>query len=509
MLGQGPDKVQATFNDASVCFSEEEWMILKEWQKELYRNVMNEIHQALLSLGPLIVTTVFSLRTKDKEGLGIPGCQEAESIQDGAPASMFTDDLGAEVRRRSLDPDPGEGICNREELINRNKEETLNSEITWKTERRERKDCLSTGYEMILSCIKEDAAAYSCAVDQNSERQQNPSTSTGFCIKEDEATYCNDEQDSARQHSASISQGHGVITTINTLYDKDEADNYSMEHNEAGIGDRAWSPAAVSSDSDTAQKASQSALASTQATATTQEDAAGSSAPLATLPATTDVRPTTTNFPTVSTLPESRQVPREPIMATQHNTKGSSTAEGAACSDNSAPQEHSETGPQGEMPTLEDLGSFHELEFSATSLGSPMRSPTPSMAELNARMQRMEEQQATLTQLVERQLEESRLQRESYSASVRHLSRSIGRFASTIVTLARHVREGNDHTSRLVEAMLVGQQANLARMPSIPDSAQSNTTTPSSSTTASPRRRASRLTGPSGKVAQAQKCTRK
>ncbi|XP_069473277.1 zinc finger protein 777-like isoform X3 [Ambystoma mexicanum] len=243
MLGQGPDKVQATFNDASVCFSEEEWMILKEWQKELYRNVMNEIHQALLSLGPLIVTTVFSLRTKDKEGLGIPGCQEAESIQDGAPASMFTDDLGAEVRRRSLDPDPGEGICNREELINRNKEETLNSEITWKTERRERKDCLSTGYEMILSCIKEDAAAYSCAVDQNSERQQNPSTSTGFCIKEDEATYCNDEQDSARQHSASISQGHGVITTINTLYDKDEADNYSMEHNEAGIGDRAWSPA--------------------------------------------------------------------------------------------------------------------------------------------------------------------------------------------------------------------------------------------------------------------------
>ncbi|XP_069505170.1 myb-related transcription factor, partner of profilin-like [Ambystoma mexicanum] len=277
---------------------------------------------------------------------------------------------------------------------------------------------------------------------------------------------------------------------------------------EAGLSPPA--DAAISSDSDTAQQASQSAPASTQATATTQEDAAGSSAPLATLPATTDVRPTTTtDIPTFSTLAESRPVPWQPIMATQHNTEGSSTAEGAACSDNSAPQEHSETGPQGEMPTLEDLGSFHELGFSPTSLGSPMRSPTPSMAELNARMQRMADQQATLTQLVERQLEESRLQRESYSASVRRLSRSIGRFASTIVTLARHVREGNDHTSRLVEAMLVGQQANLARMPSIPDSAQSNTTTPSSSTTASPRRRSSRLTGPSGKVAQAQKRTRK
>ncbi|XP_069508967.1 uncharacterized protein [Ambystoma mexicanum] len=202
-------------------------------------------------------------------------------------------------------------------------------------------------------------------------------------------------------------------------------------------------------------------------------------------------------------------MPREPIVPTQTNTEGSCTAEEAACSDNSAPAEHSDTGPQGEMPTFDDLGSFHQLEFSPTSLRSPMRSPTPSMAELNSRIQRMEEQQSTLTQLVERQLEESRLQRECYSTSVRRLSRSIGRFASTIVTLACHVREGNDNTSRLIESMLIGQQANIARMPSIPDSVPSNTTTPSSSTTASPRRRSSRLTGLSSKDAQAQKLTRK
>ncbi|XP_069505978.1 uncharacterized protein [Ambystoma mexicanum] len=202
-------------------------------------------------------------------------------------------------------------------------------------------------------------------------------------------------------------------------------------------------------------------------------------------------------------------MPREPIMPTQTNTEGSCTAEEAACSDNSAPVEHSDTGPQGEMPTFDDLGSFYHLEFSPTSVQSPMRSPTPSMAELNSCMLRMEEQQATLTQLVERQLEESRLQRECYSTSVRRLSRSIGRFVSTIVTLARHVREGNGNTSRLIESMLIGQQANIARMPSIPDSVPSNTTTPSSSTTASPRRHSSRLTGLSGKDAQAQTCTRK
>ncbi|KAJ1121724.1 hypothetical protein NDU88_000243 [Pleurodeles waltl] len=58
---------EVSFQEASVCFSEEEWGLLREWQKELYMTVMKEIHQALISLGPLIVTTVSSLRAKEKE----------------------------------------------------------------------------------------------------------------------------------------------------------------------------------------------------------------------------------------------------------------------------------------------------------------------------------------------------------------------------------------------------------------------------------------------------------
>ncbi|XP_069499256.1 zinc finger protein 282-like isoform X2 [Ambystoma mexicanum] len=59
-------KAQVPFPDVAACFSDEEWKLLQEWQKELYRNVMKEIHQALISLGPLIATTVCSLRTKEK-----------------------------------------------------------------------------------------------------------------------------------------------------------------------------------------------------------------------------------------------------------------------------------------------------------------------------------------------------------------------------------------------------------------------------------------------------------
>ncbi|XP_069509267.1 zinc finger protein 583-like isoform X2 [Ambystoma mexicanum] len=61
------DEAQVTFQGASAYFSDEEWMLLHEWQKELYRNVMKEIHQALISLGPLIATTVCSLRNKEKD----------------------------------------------------------------------------------------------------------------------------------------------------------------------------------------------------------------------------------------------------------------------------------------------------------------------------------------------------------------------------------------------------------------------------------------------------------
>ncbi|KAJ1121730.1 hypothetical protein NDU88_000249 [Pleurodeles waltl] len=67
MSRQESDEAQVAFHDPYVCFSEEEWRLLQDWQKELYRNVMKEIHQALISLGPLITTTVYTLKAKENE----------------------------------------------------------------------------------------------------------------------------------------------------------------------------------------------------------------------------------------------------------------------------------------------------------------------------------------------------------------------------------------------------------------------------------------------------------
>ncbi|XP_078541393.1 uncharacterized protein LOC144826671 isoform X2 [Lissotriton helveticus] len=69
MSAQKSKKGPVTFHDVAAYFSAEEWKLLHEWQKELYRNVMKDIQQALMSLGPLIATSVFSLRAKDQEDL--------------------------------------------------------------------------------------------------------------------------------------------------------------------------------------------------------------------------------------------------------------------------------------------------------------------------------------------------------------------------------------------------------------------------------------------------------
>ncbi|XP_078511903.1 uncharacterized protein LOC144770941 [Lissotriton helveticus] len=62
MSQQDSEEEQVRFRDVAVCFSEEEWKVLQEWQKDFYKNVMIEIHQALLMLGYQIVNADTWLR---------------------------------------------------------------------------------------------------------------------------------------------------------------------------------------------------------------------------------------------------------------------------------------------------------------------------------------------------------------------------------------------------------------------------------------------------------------
>ncbi|XP_069058992.1 zinc finger protein interacting with ribonucleoprotein K-like isoform X2 [Pleurodeles waltl] len=66
MPRQKPARMLLSFQDVVSHFSQEEQELLHNWQKDLYANLMKEIHQVLMSLGPVIASTVFSLRLNEK-----------------------------------------------------------------------------------------------------------------------------------------------------------------------------------------------------------------------------------------------------------------------------------------------------------------------------------------------------------------------------------------------------------------------------------------------------------
>ncbi|XP_069499006.1 zinc finger protein 583-like isoform X2 [Ambystoma mexicanum] len=125
MSAMGPE--ETTLQDVSAYFSEEEWTLLQDWQKDLYRNVMKEIHLALTSLGPLIATTVCSLRAREKE--------KWDAVEDQS----------REKRRRrnvslSATTSPPDHL-----LKTDNEEEADPPNNPLKSEAREGKDCLRAG----------------------------------------------------------------------------------------------------------------------------------------------------------------------------------------------------------------------------------------------------------------------------------------------------------------------------------------------------------------------------
>ncbi|XP_040282888.1 uncharacterized protein LOC120997051 [Bufo bufo] len=62
-----PGRGLVTFHDVAAYFSAKEWGGLEEWQKELYKNVMREIHAALEGMGYKIVNGDVLLKIKEEE----------------------------------------------------------------------------------------------------------------------------------------------------------------------------------------------------------------------------------------------------------------------------------------------------------------------------------------------------------------------------------------------------------------------------------------------------------
>ncbi|XP_078532552.1 zinc finger protein 484-like isoform X2 [Lissotriton helveticus] len=183
------DKTPITFQDVAAYFSDEEWKLLHEWQKELYRNVMKDIHQALVSLGPVIATSVFSLRAEKNGNVCTIDFQDTEK----RPPTKHSED---EVI-----------FCSDVPVGTMKNDKQFQNDLQG-TDRRESIDC-NTGHEnalpIIQYCIKEEAETYPM-LHRETGKSQNRNSPVGQCAAKRQA----------------------VSFTI-----KDEGDSYSMDQNEA------------------------------------------------------------------------------------------------------------------------------------------------------------------------------------------------------------------------------------------------------------------------------------
>ncbi|XP_053564809.1 zinc finger protein 420 isoform X2 [Bombina bombina] len=84
------DKTPIGFDELASSFSKEEWMELEEWQKELYRNVMKETSETLISLGEGLVEKAINEKNAEElvssAGLAIDGANSLSLCPESSEA---------------------------------------------------------------------------------------------------------------------------------------------------------------------------------------------------------------------------------------------------------------------------------------------------------------------------------------------------------------------------------------------------------------------------------------
>ncbi|XP_078503076.1 uncharacterized protein LOC144761665 [Lissotriton helveticus] len=247
-------KVPVTFRDVTACFSEEEWNLLHVWQKELYKNVMNEIHQAMISLGPLIATSIFSLQPKENEDL-----YAVKPLESGRRHSIdhktsnndgsFEISFGINREKHTLDPpDSGKrdrgcissGQEERDQILNFGTGLHMNQDFESSSME---KQCAedeegTTGPNsdhvdirpVVSFSIKEEDDPYN-VIDDSSEREDSTGSPTRFPFLNSELAegfvdhYCVEEKDS----NGRFNSGFPVTKHLDSLHIKEEQETYCID----------------------------------------------------------------------------------------------------------------------------------------------------------------------------------------------------------------------------------------------------------------------------------------
>ncbi|XP_069059142.1 zinc finger protein 777-like isoform X2 [Pleurodeles waltl] len=200
MSQQESEENQRMLQDSSTIFSEEEWKLLQDWQKELYRNVMKEIHQALLSLGPLIAATVCSLQTKEKSDVCPTYNQDPES-------------------KHRLHPSPDDTRAEPDGLFKEADGEELHPHTPQDSDSQEDGDSVSIGFPFLNAdmCLRKEEPVSILIDDYGAEIRENSTDHTSgyevvsFRVKKEDEFYLPDHKDRRRMKRTGSPSGVGNI----------------------------------------------------------------------------------------------------------------------------------------------------------------------------------------------------------------------------------------------------------------------------------------------------------
>ncbi|XP_069086031.1 zinc finger protein 282-like [Pleurodeles waltl] len=220
MPRKNSDESQVVFIDAPAHFSKEEWKLLEEWQKDLYRNVMKEIHQALMSLGPLIASTVCSLRDKERE-------------------EIYHRDSQLSERRSKINRLTSDRMKDSSVLFRTSNTQSLHLNNTQDWEEKETADCPVTEFPFIdaeTGLSKEEPVPI--FIDhlglEITENGTNPNSGASCNIKEEEDCYYMEQTDS--RHAESL----GCFTD-NEGNNRQKKVQDSIKYSEKPVSSRAFS----------------------------------------------------------------------------------------------------------------------------------------------------------------------------------------------------------------------------------------------------------------------------
>ncbi|XP_078504816.1 uncharacterized protein LOC144763252 [Lissotriton helveticus] len=213
------EETSGTFHDVVASFSVEEWKLLHKWQKELYKNVMKDIHNVLSSLGPLIATSIFSIGSKEKEDLSILDHQDSKT-------------------RHGTDHNTSDTVASYDVSFGLNKQEHLLFKDHQETERRENSDCHDIGYPILSfdNILRAEQEFETSLMEQQSSeegRSHAGPCSVSVTIKEECDNFCMGNQESELEEIENSSTEFPFLQ-VKSVDGVDE--HYSAEVEECNIG---------------------------------------------------------------------------------------------------------------------------------------------------------------------------------------------------------------------------------------------------------------------------------